>query len=78
MNNPRPSSPAATAKHDVDLTRARWWKSSYSGGANDCVEVADVGAYVAVRDSKRVELLPLVFGRNAMGAFVADLAAGDA
>lgn len=29
-----------------------WRKSSYSGGGNDCVEVAFTGGGVAVRDSK--------------------------
>lgn len=33
---------------------ARWFKSSYSGGSGtECVEVADLGASVGVRDSKR-------------------------
>lgn len=30
----------------------KWRKSSYSGGGQDCVEVAAVGGTVAVRDSK--------------------------
>lgn len=34
------------------LARAEWRKSSYSGGGNQCVEVAQIGAGVAVRDSK--------------------------
>lgn len=29
-----------------------WRKSSYSGGGNDCVEVAFIGSTPAVRDSK--------------------------
>lgn len=29
-----------------------WRKSSYSGGGNDCVEVAFAGSNPAVRDSK--------------------------
>ena len=32
--------------------RIGWRKSSYSGGDNDCVEIATTGANVAVRDSK--------------------------
>ncbi len=36
-----------------DLSKARFRKSSYSGGNNDCVEVAtNVPGVVAVRDSK--------------------------
>lgn len=32
--------------------RLAWRKSSFSGGGNDCVEVADTDDGVAVRDSK--------------------------
>lgn len=30
----------------------KWRKSSYSGGGNDCVEIALIGVGTAVRDSK--------------------------
>jgi hypothetical protein len=56
--------------HDLDLSHACWRKSSYSGGANDCVEVADLGPYVAVRDSKDPQQQPLVFERSAVHALV--------
>lgn len=59
-----------TGPHDIDLTYARWRKSSYSGGANDCVEIAELGALVAVRDTKDVGRQPLVFSRGAMRALV--------
>lgn len=36
----------------VDLPNAAWFKSSYSNGNGECVEVADCGAVVGVRDSK--------------------------
>ncbi|MEU8975909.1 DUF397 domain-containing protein [Streptomyces monashensis] len=51
---------------DSDLASAPWQKSSYSGGANDCVEIASLGDRVAVRDSKDVGLRPLVFSRAAV------------
>ena len=35
-----------------DAARAMWRKSSYSNAGNQCVEVAQIGAAVAVRDSK--------------------------
>ncbi|ASR34572.1 DUF397 domain-containing protein [Prauserella marina] len=35
-----------------DLSRASWRKSTYSGGGNDCVEVAFLNEGMAVRDSK--------------------------
>ncbi|PFG46327.1 uncharacterized protein DUF397 [Amycolatopsis sulphurea] len=38
-----------------DLSRAQWRKSSFSGGGNDCVEVAFVDGGAAVRDSKDPE-----------------------
>lgn len=35
-----------------DSATREWRKSSYSGGGNDCVEVAFIGDTPAVRDSK--------------------------
>ncbi|TNY38189.1 DUF397 domain-containing protein [Thermomonospora catenispora] len=36
--------------------RSQWRKSSYSsGGGDDCVELADLGGVVGVRDSKDPE-----------------------
>lgn len=40
---------AATTDHD--LSRAPWRKSSFSGNGGNCVEVATIGALVAVRDT---------------------------
>ncbi|MBO0853532.1 MAG: DUF397 domain-containing protein [Nocardia sp.] len=38
---------------NVDLSGARWFKSSHSGGGQDCVEVAFLAeGIVGVRDSK--------------------------
>ncbi len=38
---------------EIDLSRAQWHKSSYSGQSGNCVEVArNLPARVAVRDSK--------------------------
>jgi hypothetical protein len=36
---------------EVDLSRAQWKKSSFSGNTGNCVEVAQVGHEVAIRDS---------------------------
>lgn len=37
----------------ADFTRAQWRKSSYSGGAQNCIEVAgNLRGVVGVRDSK--------------------------
>ncbi|MFJ4552044.1 DUF397 domain-containing protein [Streptomyces sp. NPDC088817] len=64
------STPSMAAQHDVNLTHVQWRKSSYSGGANDCVEIAELGTLVAVRDSKDVGRPPLSFSRRAMRALV--------
>ncbi|MEV5507885.1 DUF397 domain-containing protein [Streptomyces orinoci] len=37
---------------EADLSGARWRKSSHSSGNGACVEVAETGGIVAVRDSK--------------------------
>ncbi|MGV9564464.1 DUF397 domain-containing protein [Streptomyces sp. NPDC003480] len=68
------STPSTAAPHDIDLTHVRWRKSSYSGGANDCVEIAELGALVAVRDSKEVGRQPLIFSRQAMRGLVGGIA----
>lgn len=75
MSKSRTAVPPNAPQH-VDLALARWRKSSYSGGANDCVEIAELGAWVAVRDSKDAGRQPLVFSRAAMGALVNGLTAG--
>lgn len=49
---------------NVDLSRAQWKKSSYSGNSGNCVEVADLGTAVAVRDSKDPEGPVLVVTRD--------------
>lgn len=53
----------------LDDTRRPWRKSSYSGGGNNCVEVASDAATVAIRDSKDPEGGQLVFGASAWTAF---------
>ncbi|MBZ6228635.1 DUF397 domain-containing protein [Streptomyces olivaceus] len=49
-----------------ELQKAYWRKSSYSGGANDCVEIAYLGVYAAVRDSKDLDLSPVILSRCAL------------
>jgi hypothetical protein len=76
VSTPSTSAPhdATTASHDVDLMHARWRKSSYSGGANDCVEVAELGEHTAVRDSKDIGRRPLLFSKAAMRSLVSEIA----
>ncbi|NEW42542.1 DUF397 domain-containing protein [Nocardia cyriacigeorgica] len=61
----------------VDLTGARWFKSSRSAGGNDCVEVAhlDVG-WVGVRDSKNPAGPALVFTPSEWDTFLTRTRAG--
>ena len=60
----------------VDLSGSRWRKSSFSGGGgSNCVEVADAGHTIAVRDSKDAPGPVLVFGQHAWCQFAAKVKA---
>ncbi|MGC9667469.1 DUF397 domain-containing protein [Planosporangium sp. 12N6] len=63
----------------MDISGARWRKSSRSGGnGGDCVEVADnLPGVVAVRDSKNPAGPALVLTPAAWSAFVAGVKRGD-
>ncbi|WP_454194754.1 DUF397 domain-containing protein [Nocardia sp. Marseille-Q1738] len=61
----------------ADLSGARWFKSSHSGGGNECVEVAWLdGGMVGVRDSKNPSGLALVFTPGEWDALLAGAADG--
>ncbi|WP_328341168.1 DUF397 domain-containing protein [Streptomyces violaceus] len=62
----------------LDLTRAQWRRSSYSGSSGgECVEVADLGLPgVAVRDSKNPEVGILALSPEAYVAFVGHVGRG--
>jgi hypothetical protein len=55
---------------DSSTLAVAWQKSSYSGAQGDCVEVAPVGARIAVRDSKAVHGPALLVDRGTVGALV--------
>ncbi|MFD8323764.1 DUF397 domain-containing protein [Kitasatospora purpeofusca] len=61
-----------------DHSAATWRKSTYSGGDNECIEVADGAPGVfPVRDSKDPLGPSLLFTIEAWGAFVTAVRAGE-
>ncbi|NKY55571.1 DUF397 domain-containing protein [Nocardia flavorosea] len=59
----------------IDLSNARWFKSSWSSGQQNCVEVAFVSdELVGVRDSKNPSGPPLLFGAAEWAGFLTGLA----
>ncbi|MFG3518785.1 DUF397 domain-containing protein [Nocardia nova] len=62
---------------NVDLTGAKWFKSSRSGGGKDCVEAVFLDSgHVGVRDSKNPTGPALVFTPAEWDAFTIDLRNG--
>jgi hypothetical protein len=62
----------------MDLSRANWRKASYSSSnGGQCVEVADGGTAVAVRDSKDPGGSMLVFPPHEWHAFCVGVKRGD-
>lgn len=56
--------------NDIDLSRAEWYKSSYSSQDGNCVEVAiNLPGTVAVRDTKDRQGPTLAFTRRDWQAF---------
>ena len=55
----------------IDLSRAEWRKSSYSGQSGNCVEVArNLPGLVAVRDSEKPDGAKLVISRETWQVFL--------
>ncbi|MGY4103190.1 DUF397 domain-containing protein [Nocardia sp. R16R-3T] len=62
----------------VDLSGAKWYKSSRSSSTKDCVEVAHLdGGMVGVRDSKNPTGPALMFGPAEWDAFTAGVQGGE-
>lgn len=62
---------------NADLSIARWFKSSHSGGSQDCVEVAFLAqGMVGVRDSKNPTGPALVLAADEWDNFAATVASG--
>ncbi|MBB5917468.1 hypothetical protein BJY24_006380 [Nocardia transvalensis] len=61
----------------VDLSAARWFKSSRSATGRDCVEVAHLPeGKVGVRDSKNPDGPALIFTPSEWDAFTTDIRSG--
>jgi hypothetical protein len=62
----------------TDLSGVNWFKSTYSGGRTDCVEVAWLAeGSVGVRDSKNTTGPALVFAPGEWDAFTAGVKAQE-
>ncbi|WP_406229334.1 DUF397 domain-containing protein [Nocardia sp. NBC_01009] len=63
---------------NVELSGAKWFKSSRSSAGNDCVEVAHLdGGLVGVRDSKNPTGPALVFASGEWDAFMTCMQDGE-
>jgi hypothetical protein len=60
-----------------DFSNARWFKSSASGNNGACVEVAVIGEYVGVRNSKDPSKTPHVYTHAEWHAFLEGVKAGE-
>ena len=59
---------------EIDLSRAEWQKSSYSGQSGNCVEVTrNLSGLVAMRDSKEPDGARLVVSRETWRVFLKGL-----
>lgn len=62
---------------EFDLTDVVWQKSSHTGGAGNCVEMAAVEGYVLMRDSKNPHRPANVFTRAEIAAYFAGVKDGE-
>ncbi|WP_040695113.1 DUF397 domain-containing protein [Nocardia vinacea] len=62
----------------IDPSRTHWFKSSYSGSQNECVEISWLaGGHVGVRDSKNSTGPVLTFTPGEWDAFMAGVQDGE-
>jgi len=64
--------------HHPPTTDLIWRKSSFSGAnGGDCVEIADAGSGLLVRNSKRINAGTIPFTRTELAAFIAGCKASE-
>ncbi|MER7454725.1 DUF397 domain-containing protein [Nocardia beijingensis] len=62
----------------IDLSDSKWFKSTHSGTANECVEVAWLEAgHIGVRDSKNPTGPALIFAPGQWDAFADRIRDGE-
>lgn len=62
----------------TDIERARWRRSSFTGKAGTCVELAELAdGTVAIRNSNRPEAGYLTFTRTEIAAWITGCKAGE-
>jgi hypothetical protein len=64
-------------KYDIDLVGAEWRKSTKSNANGGCVELAQIGSFVAIRDSRNPDREPLIFDANEWDCFLDGVAKGE-
>lgn len=63
---------------EMDVSRARWIKSSRSGSdGGNCVEVAVLEDHVGIRDSKQPDGPMLILSKEAFRTFLRAIKAGE-
>ncbi|WP_333744792.1 DUF397 domain-containing protein [Streptomyces ardesiacus] len=60
-----------------ELKGVCWIKASRSDGVNECIEVAEVGENIAVRNSRDPQGPALVFTRGELSAFADGVRKGE-
>lgn len=60
----------------TELVTAPYRKSTFSGANNECVEIAELGPWIGVRDSKNPAQPALCFAADDFATFLAEVKAG--
>ncbi len=61
----------------IKSTRELRWRTAIECSAGSCVEVAQDGEQILLRDSKNPQIAPMVFSKAEWAAFTTGVQAGD-